>query len=976
MLARCRTLLLAAAVAALAGCTSDGPTARQGATVPLVLRAQIVAQQLAGRQIEIAVSYRRTSGVAVPLEVTPSTIAVETTTRQVPVSVSIDPCLRDVTRAPTGQAGCALDVLLRLRGDGGLVEDSVRVPLGGPIQAGASIEAPSVQLFAPIAVAVRAGTRGDGDGIVSSAGDAISCTVRGTALTGRCVASFSGRTPVQLTAAPLPGSDFGEWGVPAQCPGPTNAPCTITITTNTTLTPSFVAQRFPLTVAIGGGGTGAVNVVTGEAASSFVCNTGASTQSCRRDVRLATIAQLTAQPASGSRFVGWSGDCSGTSPNCSVVMSALRDVRAAFSIDSAALAVTVTGSGGTVRSQPLGIDCTVGGLNCTARYPVGTVVSLTATPTSSAFRFAGWSGACSGTGACSVTLTNAQSVGATFVAVTVPLTVTVTGNAGSVSSAPAGIQCATSGAGCTSEFQIGSTVELLATPLAGQGRFVRWTGACAGNTTPTCRVVMSGALTVGAEFERVANALIENVGNGSGRVVDRTTGTTCTLAAGATCTVTVPVGGALAFTATPDTLNRFNGWGDLGASCGTALTCALTLNANGRVTVTFQRILPTLVLTPRALAFVDTIGRPIGATRSVSITSLNGVVPSVTVLRVENTPNVAFLSVGALSGPTPQTLQIAPAVGTFAVGSYTARIIISAPGAANTLDTISVTRTVVPAPLASWLRAVSGRSATDQIAVGSRTSGLLRAVRFNGASWTTIDNPAAQVPRANGIVAVPVGSYIAATVLQMRRYTTGTTWIREGDPPNFQDEYFGIHATVPTGVMAVGSGSGATSNRFDGTQWRQFPIPTLEGTMNAVWSFSQTSAIAVGDFGEWSRFAFGIWTVQQLPSSLGPSMFGIWAASPNFVIAVGEGGTIFRYDGSTWTEMTSSVQGNLRAVFGTSPTNIIAVGDGGLILRYDGTVWRRMTSPVTTALYGVWMADDNDAVAVGANGVILRYSVP
>jgi hypothetical protein len=71
-------------------------------------------------------------------------------------------------------------------------------------------------------------------------------------------------------------------------------------------------------------------------------------------------------------------------------------------------------SGGLVTSSPAGISC---GTDCTHDYASGTVVTLIASaPAGTAF--AGWSGACTGTGACSVTMTTARSVTATFVAVT------------------------------------------------------------------------------------------------------------------------------------------------------------------------------------------------------------------------------------------------------------------------------------------------------------------------------------------------------------------------------------------------------------------------------------------------------------------------------------------------------------------------------------------------------------------------------
>jgi len=74
------------------------------------------------------------------------------------------------------------------------------------------------------------------------------------------------------------------------------------------------------------------------------------------------------------------------------------------------LSAEQAGGSGTIASAPSGISC---GAACSASYTRGTSVTLTATGTGGS-TFTGWSGACTGTGPCTVSMTAARTVTATF----------------------------------------------------------------------------------------------------------------------------------------------------------------------------------------------------------------------------------------------------------------------------------------------------------------------------------------------------------------------------------------------------------------------------------------------------------------------------------------------------------------------------------------------------------------------------------
>jgi hypothetical protein len=208
---------------------------------------------------------------------------------------------------------------------------------------------------------------------------------------------------------------------------------------------------------------------------------------------------LTATPAAGSKFAGWTeGSCSGTG-TCSLTGGGEQTVTARFESEGPPpsdfeMSASVSGPG-TVTSVPAGILC---GTECIHRFASGATVTLTAAPTGGA-RFIGWTGACKGnTLTCEVEMDETRSVHAAFEAVAAGqvLVVSVGGSgAGAVKSAKAGIFC---GLVCESSFKKGTVVTLFPEALPGS-EFIAWAGDCAGSGL-TCELKMSAERHASASF--------------------------------------------------------------------------------------------------------------------------------------------------------------------------------------------------------------------------------------------------------------------------------------------------------------------------------------------------------------------------------------------------------------------------------------------------------------------------------------------
>lgn len=266
-----------------------------------------------------------------------------------------------------------------------------------------------------------------------------------------------------------------------------------------------------------------------------------------------------------------------------------------------ALRVHKAGDGsGTVTSTPDGVDC---GITCTAQYGYGEGVMLQATPAVGS-EFSGWSGDCTGTDTCLLSMTANQDVTATFSISNHLLQVNVVGS-GVVSSTPAGIDC---GSTCDALFGLNETVRLTPVPADGY-TFNGWSGACSG--MGDCDVLMTEAKAVTATFVPVTYPVSVHIaGTGSGAVAGTPSDIDCSVG---TCTGFFDHGTSVRLDAVASIGSSFDGWS--GACTGTD-TCEFTVTGSREVTATFtQNPQETLIHVEGELA----AGEPLTFTASLGL---------------------------------------------------------------------------------------------------------------------------------------------------------------------------------------------------------------------------------------------------------------------------------------------------------------------------------------------------------------------
>jgi len=253
---------------------------------------------------------------------------------------------------------------------------------------------------------------------------------------------------------------------------------------------------FSLNLTKAGTGSGSVS----SAPAGIICGSD-----CSEVYPSGTVVSLTATPASGSTFAGWSGDS-----DCLdgvVTMDPNKTCMATFNssvISNYTLTVNISsevgseGSGsGSVTSNPAGINC---GSDCSEAYSSGTVVSLTPLPASGS-TFAGWSGDSDCFDGI-VTMGTNKSCTATFKLDTATLNLVRSGD-GTVTSNPSGINC---GSECSKAYAKGTKVTLSA-KAASNSKFAGWAGGgCQG--VADCTVSVVDSTSVSATFVGPARSAI------------------------------------------------------------------------------------------------------------------------------------------------------------------------------------------------------------------------------------------------------------------------------------------------------------------------------------------------------------------------------------------------------------------------------------------------------------------------------------
>lgn len=226
-------------------------------------------------------------------------------------------------------------------------------------------------------------------------------------------------------------------------------------------------------------------------------------------------------------------------------------------------------------------------------------------------------------------------------------------------------------------------------------------------------------------------------------------------------------------------------------------------------------------------------------------------------------------------------------------------------------------------------------------------SGVLKAVHF--------------VDERNGW-AVGGGGIIIAT------QDSGESW--SSRQSGLTSELTTVDFVDPNTGWATGPGKILLKTDDGGSRWvNQFTFPSPIRQIDFI---DRNRGWAVGDGGALLQTTDGgaHWTPISVTTV---NLTGIRMTAEAKGWAVGEKGTVLRFDGTSWTTLSSGTTLPLRGVAATDGDTAWGVGDYGIITAASSTAAPRVQNATTTAeVYGPFFTDSKNGWTVGSNARVFR----
>lgn len=414
----------------------------------------------------------------------------------------------------------------------GMGSTSIRATIGGRTGSGLFIVTPPPRRLAIVAVP----STGTGRVISNPAG--IDCVLTAGVASGTCAFDFAHGTPVQLTSTLNPNSaSFAGWTGACVTNGmqPT---CALVMDEARTAGAAYTALS---SIRVQSSGSGVRIVSSPETMINCTLDGGAGNGTCTGIFAVGSTIQLTPVNFTTARVTDFTGCDTDTPTNCTLLVTAAPRTVTVEVAAGRLLSVTPQGQGSGVISAP-GVDPEVSDPNiscglpailgtgvCASRYPIGSLVTVTATAQPGS-QFSGWSGAgCDNnpSNICVITMTSPQvNVAASFALTTVQVTLQLSGSGGGRVFADGTEMCLLGDdqtfVECVVNLPRNVPIEFTGAPLT-TGQFLTFGGACAAGKV--CELSINTPVTITAQFTsqppEASVSVVPRAGNiGRGFIMD------------------------------------------------------------------------------------------------------------------------------------------------------------------------------------------------------------------------------------------------------------------------------------------------------------------------------------------------------------------------------------------------------------------------------------------------------------------------
>ena len=274
-------------------------------------------------------------------------------------------------------------------------------------------------------------------------------------------------------------------------------------------------------------------------------------------------------------------------------------------------------------------------------------------------------------------------------------------------------------------------------------------------------------------------------------------------------------------------------------------------------------------------------------------------------------------------------------------------------------------------PMASWtdedLRYVNGTSDRDVFAVGRRG----HVFHYDGNGWRQVADGILETGSLESVAGDSLNNIYAVNASNLFHFD-GQQW---RTIKTFENTI--IDSMAISGSALLVSGRENYENvsvlRYDQNGWQTMETDALLDSATVFAGNADGDVFLIGLIDiETQVYRLTDDTWELIGTETPQNRFhAVWGLAADDIVAVGQRGMVYRFNGSEWNRMTVDTGSDLHDVWGSGTDAVYAVGDDGVVLYWNGTEWIRMNGTPEVSLRAVWRKDDGEVVVVGDGGTIL-----